>query len=181
MYKNIVFLLLISFLISCAGKDDVELDSTLIEEGGIFILNEGNYLVANSSLSYYYPNNSLIQKSLFYKANNVPLGDVAQSLTIRNNSVYVVINNSGLIYGINKNTLEFEGKINGLISPREMIFIDDNKAYVSDLYSSSVMIIDPVVYEIIGSIEIGKSSDCMIKSQKRIFIANWSAYNQTKL
>ena len=181
MYKNIVFLSLISLLISCTSKDNGEPDSTLIEEGGIFILNEGNYSVANSSLSYYYPDRSEIRKSLFYKVNNVPLGDVAQSLTIKNNSVYVVINNSGLIYGINRNTLEFEGKINGLVSPREMIFIDDNKAYVSDLYSSSITIVDPVIYEIIGGIEIGKSSDCMIKSQNRVFIANWSAYNQTKL
>ena len=181
MYKNIVFLLLISLLISCASKDNVEADSTVIEKAGIFILNEGNYSVANSSLSYYYPDRSEIQNSIFYKVNNVPLGDVAQSLTIIENTVFVVINNSGLIYGINRNTLEFEGKINGLISPREMIFTDDNKAYISDLYSSSIVIVDPVLYEITGSIEIGKSSDHMIKSQNRIFIANWSAYNQTKL
>ncbi len=181
MLKKIIFLLIVSQLIYCSRKDNADPDAITINYGGIFIVNEGNFSTANSSLSYYYPSTSEIITNLFYKINDAPLGDVAQSITINENMVYLVINNSGIIYGVNRETLEFEGKIGGLISPREMIFVDDQTAYVSDLYSSEVTIVNPTSYEIIGTIEVGRTSDCLVKSGNRIMAANWSAYNQTKI
>ena len=183
MIKNTLLLLLlaISVLFSCSEKETIDPDTISIKSGGVFITNEGNFSTANSSLSYYYPETFEISNNLFYKANNVPLGDVAQSITINNNMIYLVINNSGLVYGVNRETLEYEGKINGLISPREMIFIDNNKAYISDLYSTEITVANPNTFEITGSIELRKSSDCMVKSGSKIFAANWSMLNQTKL
>jgi DNA-binding beta-propeller fold protein YncE len=181
MVKRVVLLLIIAGLISCSKKEDTDPDTIKIYPGGIFIVNEGNFSVANSSLSYYDPSTSEIITNLFYKINDAPLGDVAQSITINENVVYLAINNSGIIYGVNRETLEFEGKIGGLISPREMIFVDDQKAYVSDLYSSEITIVNPTSYEIIGTIEVGRTSDCLVKSGNRIMAANWSAYNQTKI
>ncbi|MFK5855943.1 MAG: YncE family protein [Bacteroidota bacterium] len=179
MFKNIIFILSISLFFSCSKNNDVNNDGVEINKGGVFIANEGNFSVANSSLSYYYPSASKITNSIFYQVNNVPLGDVAQSITINNQLIYVVINNSGLIYAIDSKTLEFKGKINDLTSPREIIFINDQKAYVSDLYSSAITIVNPVSYEITGTIELGKSSDCMVKFDDKVMVANWSAYNQT--
>jgi len=182
MFKNVIIIWISLFLLlSCTKKDVENLDPVVIEKGGVFIVNEGNFSVANSSLSYYYPDTSSILNNLFYKTNNVPLGDVAQSITIHNDMVFIVINNSGLIYGLNSSTLKYDGKINGLISPREIAFIDDNKAYVSDLFSTSIAVVDPKEYTVTGSIEIGKSSDCMISVGDKTMIANWSAYNQTTL
>lgn len=181
MLKRVVLLLIIAGLISCSKKEDQDPDTIKINPGGVFIINEGNFSVANSSLSYYDPPASEIIDNMFYEVNNVPLGDVAQSITINKNIVYLIINNSGNIYGIDRETCEFEGKINGLISPREMIFIDDEKAYISDLYGTYITVVNPSSYEIIDNIDIGKSSDCMVKSGNRIMVANWSAYNQTKI
>lgn len=181
MTNKLILLLIIIGLISCSQKEDIDPDIVKINSGGIFIVNEGNFSVANSSLSYYYPNTSENNNNLFYKVNDVPLGDVAQSITINNNMVYLVINNSGIVYAVDCETIEFKGKIDGLVSPREMIFINDQKAYVSDLYSSSITIVNPVSYEVIGTIELGRSSDCMVKSGNLIMAANWSAYNQTKI
>ena len=178
--KNLTLIILISLTFSCTKSDSDNPDDININKGGIYILNEGNYSTANSSLSYIYPN-SEIENSLFYKANDAPLGDVAQSIEIYNNTVYMVINNSGIIYVVNNETLKFEGKFNGLVSPRDIEFINENKAYVSNLYGTEVTIIDPKNYTTIGNIDIGKSSDCMISYDKSIFVANWSAYNQTKL
>jgi len=181
MYKILFLLIIVLLFTSCSEKEDVEPDGIKISSGGVFILSEGNYSAANSSLSYYYPETGEIENSLFYRVNNVPLGDVAQSMTIHESGVYIVINNSGIVFKINRETLEFEGKISGLVSPREMIFINNHKAYISDLYRTEISIVNPSTFEIIGSIEVGKSSDCMIKSDNKIMIANWSAYNQTKL
>ncbi len=181
MYKNFLLLLVIFTAISCKKEDNTNPPTFSIIKGGMFILNEGNFSTANSSLSYYNPGNQQIENSLFYKVNNVPLGDVAQSITLNNQTAFVVVNNSGLIYGINTSTLQYEGKINNLVSPREIIFINDNKAYVSDLYSTSISIVDPINYNITGSIEVGKSTDCMVKVDNKVFAANWSGYNQSKL
>ena len=178
MFKNIILVLSISLFFSCNEKQDVNQDTALIAKGGVFIANEGNFSAANSSLSYYNTHNYEIDNNIFYEVNNVPLGDVAQSITIVNDMVYVVINNSGLIYGLDRETLEFRGKINNLISPREMIIINDQKAYVSDIYSTKITVINPATYSITSKIEIGKSSDCMIKHDDKIMVANWSSYNQ---
>lgn len=181
MINKLILLLVLAGLISCSDKEDIDLNIININPGGVFIVNEGNFSIANSSLSYYYPATSEIIDNLFYEVNDVPLGDVAQSITINKNIVYLIINNSGNIYGINRETCEFEGKINGLISPREMIFIDDQKAYISDLYSTEITIVNPENYKITGKIDIGKSSDCMVKSGDQIMVANWSGYSQTKI
>jgi len=181
MFKNIIFVLSILLFFSCSKNEDVNNDEVVINSNGVFIANEGNFSAANSSLSYYYPEDSIVTNNIFYKVNNVPLGDVAQSITINDELIYLVINNSGLIYSIDRNTFEFKGKISDLTSPREMIFINDQKAYVSDLYSSSITIVNPVNYEIIGSVELGKSSDCMVKYEDEVMIANWSSYAQTKV
>jgi len=179
MTKNLIFILSISLLLSCTEKEDINQDKILITQGGVFIANEGNFSVANSSLSYYYPSTTETLNNIFYHVNNVPLGDVAQSITINNEHIYVVVNNSGLIYGLNANTLEFEGKITNLLSPRELLFVNDQKVYVSDLYNSALTIVNPVNYSIIGKVELGKSSDCMVMHEDKVMVANWSAYNQT--
>ncbi len=178
MIKNIILILSISLFFSCTEKEDINQDTVLITKGGVFIANEGNFSAANSSLSYYNTHNYEVENNLFYEVNNVPLGDVAQSITIANDMVYVVINNSGLIYGLDRETLEFKGKIVSLISPREMIVINNQKAYVSDLYGTEISVINPTTYSITSKIEIGKSSDCMVKYDDKIMVANWSAYNQ---
>ena len=178
MIKYTILFLSISLFFSCTEKEDINQDEVLITQGGVFIVNEGNFSAANSSFSYYNINNSKIKNNLFYEVNNVPLGDVAQSMTIVNDMVYVVINNSGLIYGLDRETLEFKGKIVSLISPREMIIINNQKAYVSDLYSTEIAVVNPATYSITSKIEIGKSSDCMVKHDDKIMVANWSSFNQ---
>jgi uncharacterized protein DUF5074 len=178
MDKYLAILIIIFTLVSCSKTNDTEPDNSVIQKGGLFIINEGNYSIGNSSLSYYYPTTGEVQNSLFYRANNVPLGDVAQSMTIYKDQAYFVINNSGLIYVTDNSTLEFKGKINDLVSPRELLIINDDKAYVSDLYNTSIAIVNPTTYTKTGSIEVGKSTDCLIKSENFVFAANWSSYNQ---
>ena len=177
---NPIILLLLLFVASC-HKDNPPTKPNPGELGkGIFIVNEGNFNSGNASLTYYESETKKTTSQLFYKQNSAPLGDVAQSITVYGEKAYIVVNNSGIIYVINRKTAMFEGKITDLVSPRHILFIDDNKAYISDLSSSKLTIINPQDFTILGKIEIGRTSEEMLKIGDEVFIANWSAYNQSK-
>ena len=177
---NLILLIFLLFTAACK-KDDPKPDGPDELGSGIFIVNEGNFNSGNASLTYYETETKKTINKLFYQQNNAPLGDVAQSITIRGERAFIVINNSGLIYVINRKTAKFEGKITGMVSPRFLSFINDNKAYVSDLSSSKITIVNPKQFSILGKIEIGRTSEEMRVIGSEVFVANWSAYNQTKL
>jgi DNA-binding beta-propeller fold protein YncE len=156
-FISIISLLLLLVLNSCM-KDDVIWDFNQDENfepgNGVFIINEGNFMSGNASLTYYNIDEKKVIQNVFYNTNNMPLGDVAQSMVIRDSIGYIVLNNSGKIVLINTNSFEFIGKITGLVSPRHIHFISDEKAYVSDLYSKSLQIINPQSLEIVGQINL---------------------------
>ena len=64
---------------------------------GVFVVCEGTFMFANASLSYYNPDSSIIENSVFYRANKFKLGDVAQSMVIRDSLGFIVVNNSARV------------------------------------------------------------------------------------
>ena len=147
---------------------------------GVFVLNEGDYQYSNASLSFYDPEADSVINNMFYKANNAPLGDVAQSLALADGQLYIVVNNSNYIYKVDANTVKCDltkpFKLEGFYSPREMHFVAPNKAYVTDLIGADLWIVDPQTMTHTGSVAMGKTTEKMVQVGNELYVSNWSNY-----
>lgn len=143
---------------------------------GLFVLNEGSFTYANSSLSYYDIEGDSVINNLFFKVNNAPIGDIGQSLTAVGNSLYIVVNNSNYIYKVDKKTIQYQEKLEDFKSPRYMLPIGNGKTYVSDLIASGIWVIDLNTLSHKKFIETGNSTEAMVKVGNEVFVSNWSKY-----
>lgn len=142
---------------------------------GVFVCNEGNYMYGNASLSYYNPATRETDNEIFYNANNFPLGDVCQSMSIIDSKGFVVVNNSGKIYVIDINTFKYVGVIAGLTSPRYIMKVSDEKMYVTDLYTPEISIIDTKTLTRTGSIAMPVSStERMVMHNGYVYVCAYS-------
>ena len=147
---------------------------------GVFVLNEGDFQVSNASLTFYDIEADTVINNLFYKVNNAPLGDVAQSLAMADGQLYIVVNNSNYIYKVDANTIVCDTtkpfKLGDFYSPREMHFVAPNKAYVTDLMGTQLWIINPQDFSHAGSIEMGNATEKMVQVGNELYVSNWSIY-----
>lgn len=172
------------FAISCTAPTPPPPPVEVI--GKVYICNEGGFMYGNASLSVYDEPSDKVFNQVFYDVNGFPLGDVLQSMVIRDNKGFLVINNSGVIYVIDIKTNKYINKIDKLTSPRYIEFVNDNKAYVSDLYSHSIAIINPSTYEVTGSIFIGIKggpgkvcgTEQMVRYKDFVYVCSWSYNNK---
>jgi hypothetical protein len=177
--KSIIYQIMIFtavMVLSCKKTgSDIDLNSveSKIKGDGVFIINEGNYLAGNGSLSFYSYDSAKIFNNIFSLANGRPLGDVPNSMIIYGNKGYIVVNNSGRIEVVDKNTMQSLKTIDSLNSPRNILIINSEKAYVSSLFSNSLTIINLLTNTVSGFINIRRSSEAMVLSGDKAYISSW--------
>ena len=189
LIRKIPIVLLSFIAVACMDDDaitNIHRQEQNEKEHGIFIINEGNFMSDNASLSYYNPKTKQCKNDVFYNTNALPLGDVAQSMTVQDSLGYIVVNNSGKIYVINTETFKYVGKITGLKSPRYILLLNDFTAFVSDLYDKAITIVNPQSRQITGRIDMDNhnteftqhTSEQMVFYDSLVFIASWSYDNK---
>ncbi len=177
MEKLTTLILFLILIVSCK-KNEEKPTGSFLTGNGVFIMNEGNFMGGNGSLSFYSYDSSKIYNDLFSDINGRPLGDVPNSIEIYGDKAYIVVNNSGKIEVIKKHTLEEVTTIIGLISPRNIGFVNSAKAYVTSMYSDSLIIINLDNNSISGYINLRRSSESIIIEGDKAFVANWVGGNE---
>ena len=183
---RLAFALVLMLCTSCMKWEygiEEEFDTSASGEG-LFICNEGNFQYGNATLSYYDPETKTVQNEIFYRANAMKLGDVAQSMIIRNGIGWVVVNNSHVIFAIDINTFKEVGRITNLTSPRYIHFLSDEKAYITQIWDNRIFIVNPKRYEVTGYIEIpdmtmeSGSTEQMVQYGDYLYVNCWSYQNR---
>ena len=172
MKRITLIVLFITLIVSCK-KIEEQAGGSFLAGDGVFLVNEGNFMGGNGSLSYYSYDSSKIYNNLFFKVNGRPLGDVPNSMEVFGDMAFIVVNNSGKIEIIKKSTLQSVTTLTGLISPRNMGFVNSSKAYVTSMYSDSLIVINLNNFTISGYVNIRRSSESIVVSGDKAFVASW--------
>lgn len=161
--------------VSCMDYGREEEEDFTRPGSGVFITNEGNFMAGTATLSYYDPATKEVQSEVFFRANSMKLGDVAQSMAIRDGRGYIAVNNSGVIFVIDTETFKVLGLIPNLTSPRYIHFVNDEKAYATDLYLPRITVFNPQTFQITGFIDTDghTSTEQMVQHGKYVFTNCW--------
>ena len=143
-YSSLYFCLLSFSLTSCVkdkpNPSDAELPNSM--HSGLLLIHEGAYGNNNAEIGFW---DIVLQKSysnLYQTANAKKLGDVLQSVVKIKNDYYAVLNGSNKIVVLDRQTFAEKAIITSIPSPRYILQVSENKAYVSSLYESFIYIID---------------------------------------
>lgn len=160
---------LVLFNIGCG--DEVIPTPTSTNKNGFFVINEGGFNHGNATLGYYDSKDKSYTDKLFKNANGRVMGDIFQAFYLHGNKGYCVLNNSGYIEVIDTSTYLQIDRISGFNSPRNMLFINETKVYVSDLYADAIAVVDLSTNIIQKSIAIPSWTEKMILANNRVFVA----------
>ncbi len=185
MRKLIFTLAAASLLFACSESENTPQPEQFEEVNrGLFIANEGAYMAANASLSYYTPESKEIENEVFLRANGQLLGDTAQSMTLYDGKLWICSNNSGVIFAIDPTTFSELGRIT-LPGPRYIHFVSPTKAYVTQLWDNRIAIVNPSTFSVTSYIETSMSAadastEQMVEWGNYLFVNCWS-YQKTIL
>lgn len=169
----IIALVTLSFL-SCVKDKPTPVEPTKVSLSNahkVYVVNEGNYMYANASVSLYDTGNESVVENYYNSQNSAALGDVAQSMGEINGDLYVVVNNSGKVVLCDKD-LKLKKTITGLTSPRYLQPVSNQKAYVTDLYANAISIVDLNSGTRSGSIPCRGWTEQMALLYNKVFVTN---------
>ena len=173
--RVVVIFILLNACVKDKPQAPVTTSANLNSTNKVFVINEGNFgnVPGNSSISLYDAISNTVVED-FYKQQNATsiLGDVCQSMTKYNNNYYMVVNNSHKIEVVSAYNFNKTATITGFNSPRYLLPITYNKAYVSDLFAHSIQIVDLNSNTITGSIPTYSNTEEMVLVYNKAFVTS---------
>lgn len=174
MLKRLLIAIPFLALYSCVKDKPNTPAPTSVQLSGakkVYVVNEGNFMNANASVSLYDPGNGAVIDNFYQNQNNSAIGDVAQSLTYFNSNFYLVVNNSNKII-VCDNQFKQKASISGLTSPRYLLPVTYSKAYISDLYSNNLKVVNLNTNVVTTTINCPGWTEEMVLIYNKAFVTN---------
>jgi YVTN family beta-propeller protein len=175
--KKAAALLFIVALVSCKKDkpEPTEPEAPVVVQPSqkkVLIVNEGKFGGGNATISLYNVATAEVSKE-YYQAqnNNENLGDVAQSMTKIGDKYYIVVNNSKKIVVCDKDMKKLS-EITTVTSPRFILPVSDNKAYITDMSANAIHILDLGSNVITGKITCNGWTERLAKTGNEVFVVN---------
>ncbi|SMO43120.1 YncE family protein [Fodinibius sediminis] len=165
------FLLSASIFTSCLGDTGNNPDP--LELATVYVSNEGNFSDASGSITSYDPESGSSLQSAFEEANGRPLAGIIQSVKIRGERLYIVLNEANKIEVTEVGTLESIGTIEMSTTPTDFELINEEVGYVSNLYDGSVTVVNVQDFEETDTaIAVGSQPRSMVRLGNMVYVAN---------
>lgn len=155
------------FFTSCNDGDDPKPAGKY--DNGVFINNEGVFGKGNGSVSFYDNEKDSVYNEVFKNENNVPLGDVVQSMARADGKILIAVNASNKVEIVNQADFKYVATVN--VSQPRYIAVDGNNAYVSS-WMGKVYVIDLNNYTVKDSIVAGTGPEGLLIANGKLFVAN---------
>lgn len=173
--NKIILLLICIVCISSCHKDKTP---DLPKSKGVYIINEGNFGFGNADVSFYNPETKTVTNDLFKTVNGYSLGDIAQSMYIKDSLALIVVNNSGKIEVV---TIPSFQKIRTITisgtSPRYILPVNDSIAYVTELYSNKIHVINYLTGNLKTNISVPQFTEHLLRVDEYVFAESKKIYS----
>jgi YVTN family beta-propeller protein len=168
---NLFIALAFTTILASCHKDKIAPtpETPTAQRVGVYVLNQGGIGKNNSTLTYYDYTTKALTADIFVAANTNKLGDTGNDLGIYGAKMYIVVNNSNLVYISNAKTAKVLKNIT-LNQPRSIVFYKTN-AFVTS-YSGTVSVIDTATMAITKTITVGSSPEQMAVANGKLYVAN---------
>lgn len=174
--------LMLAALASCQGGNEVEETTpAVVPDGTLYVVCEGNYGAGNGSISLYNPDTKTVVNAAFEAANGMKLGENPQVMKIHGGLGYIVVTGSQAVFVVNPTTLKEVGRITELTSPRDILFAGDNKAYVTNLYSNQIDIVDLTSRKVVGKVNTKVTLSAQLYAPDHYVYTNCYGYSNNIL
>ncbi len=163
-----LFLVILIAGVSSCNKDP---QTTLPTGKGLYIINEGLFNWGNAEISFYNPSTNEVTDNLFQAANGYSLGDIAQSMYVKDSTGFIVVNNSAKIEVVKLpafghiRTITIAGSF-----PRYFLPLNDSVAYVSELYAKKIWVINYLSGNAVTSILTTGWTEKMVLLNGTVFV-----------
>ncbi|MFA6335476.1 MAG: DUF5074 domain-containing protein [Bacteroidales bacterium] len=171
-------------LLSCS-KDDP--DITILSDGKVIVINQGNYTEQSASISLYDENTKQIQNRVYESANGVSIGATIISGTITSDKEAVLVCNypDKIIFidaqtGVDKGTTITDG----LVSPRNVVMSSDyiyvtnwgseynvNENGYWEFYKSYIAVYDINTKALVKKVLVGTDAEGLTLYGNKLFVA----------
>lgn len=179
LHKLLLTAILGSFLfVSCSSDDNNDSKPSGAYDNGVIILNQGNFLKGNASISFL-SNSFVTENNIFSAVNNgALLGDTGQDIGFNGDLAYIVLNVSNKIEIVNRYTFVKVATINsGLDNPRYIAF-HNGKAYVTNWGDGNIKtddyiaIVDLKTNAVTGTIPVAEGPEKIIEENGKLYVAH---------